>query len=311
MSEMLNDENKFDVLGDVLTTLRFRGSIFFRSTLASPWGITLPNVGYPRFHIGLSGSCYVGTKNYSPVKISEGEIAMLPCGGEHWIADHPGRKLITSEKAGRACELGNPLFQEGEITNHIMCGLVNFDQDVEHPILDSLPEVIHFPEIKSNEPIWMTVALMNSEVHRIDSFDNPIIDRLTEVLFLQLLYFHAQNSEGTVGFLAALKDRRLHQAISLIHKTPNFDWTLESLGSEVGMSRATLVRHFESAIGVSPMSYIRRWRITKAYNLVKYSSTPLEQIATAVGFSSAGSLNKAFQRYYQYTPAELRRINTK
>ena len=93
----------------------------------------------------------------------------------------------------------------------------------------------------------------------------------------------------------------------MIHKMPNHNWTLGSLGNQVGMSRATLVRHFENAIGVSPMSYIRSWRITKAYNLVKYTATPLEQVAANVGFSSAGSLNKAFQRYYQYTPAELRR----
>jgi len=309
MSEMLNDEKNFDVLGDVLTTLRFRGSIFFRSMLAAPWGISIPEKGIPRFHIGLSGSCFVGSSNHPPVQIQQNDIAMLPGGGEHWIADKPGRSLATSERAGEACELGTPLFQEGEITNHIMCGIVNYDREVEHPIFDALPEVIHFPKLKTDEPIWMTVALMNSEVQRIDSIDSPIIDRLTEVLFLQLLYHYAHNNKGVNGFLAALKDRRLHQAIALIHKMPEQEWSLESLGNQVGMSRATLVRHFESAIGMSPMSYIRRWRITKAYNLVKYTSTSLEQIATVVGFSSAGSLNKAFQRYYQYTPAELRRRN--
>ena len=311
MSEKLKQENNFDVLGDVLTTLRFRGSIFFRSMLAAPWGVSIPEKGIPRFHIGLSGSCFVGSDNHTPVQIQQNDIAMLPGGGEHWIADQPGRPLATSERAGEACELGTPLFQDGEITNQIMCGIVNYDREAEHPIFDALPEVIHFPKIKTDEPIWMTVALMNSEILRIDSIDNPIIDRLTEVLFLQLLYHYAQNNEGANGFLAALKDRRLHQAITLIHQMPAHDWSLESLGNQVGMSRATLVRHFENAIGVSPMSYVRRWRITKAYNLINYTSTPFEQIATVVGFSSANALNKAFQRHYHYTPAELRRNSSK
>jgi transcriptional regulator GlxA family with amidase domain len=73
------------------------------------------------------------------------------------------------------------------------------------------------------------------------------------------------------------------------------------------MSKATLVRHFKDAIGVAPMSYIANWRIIKAYNLIKYSSTPLEQIAGSIGFGSARTLNKSFQRHYGYTPNEMRR----
>jgi transcriptional regulator GlxA family with amidase domain len=55
------------------------------------------------------------------------------------------------------------------------------------------------------------------------------------------------------------------------------------------------------------MTYIANWRIMKAYNLIKYGSTPLEQIAESVGFGSARTLNKSFQRYYDCTPNELRR----
>ncbi len=307
MSEKLNEAENFDVLGDVLTTLRFRGSIFFRSRLAAPWGLSIPKMGIPRFHISLSGSCFVGSDNHAAVKIQQTDIVMLPSGNAHWIADRPGRTLTSSSSAGEACQLGDPLFQDGEITNHIMCGLVQYDREVAHPFLDSLPELLHFPRIKSDDPIWMTVALMNTEIQRINRTDDPIIDRLTEVLFLQLLYHYAAHSAGSQGFLAALQDRRLHQAITLIHKMPDFNWSLASLGSQVGMSRATLVRHFESSIGVSPMKYIQNWRITKAYNLVKYTTTPLEQIAASVGFASAGSLSKAFLRHYQYTPGELRR----
>ena len=192
MSEILNNEKAFDVLGDVLTTLRFRGSIFFRSMLAAPWGITIPQKGIPRFHIGLSGSCYVGSDNHEAVKVNTSDIVMLPAGGEHWIADKPGRPLVSSQSAGEACELGSPLFQDGEITNDIMCGIVNYDREVEHPIFDALPEVMLFPEIKTDEPIWMTVALMNSEIHSIDSIDNPIIDRLYRSTFSTGCYITMQ-----------------------------------------------------------------------------------------------------------------------
>jgi AraC-like DNA-binding protein len=307
VSERLNDDVSYDVLGDVLETLRFRGSIFFRAELAAPWGMSLEPNGTPRFHIALSGNCFIGGDDHDAVKIGEMGIVMLPNGNSHWIADQPGRKLIPSQLASDACDLGNPLFLEGEITNRLMCGIVHYDQESPHPLLDSLPDILHFPLHDSDQPIWSTVTLIDAEMRRAEGLGGTIVDRLTEVLFLQLLNYYAEQSDSAPGFLFALRDRRLQQALVLIHKDPAFDWSLSSLGDEVGMSKATLVRHFKDAIGVAPMTYIANWRIIKAYNLVKYSSTPFEQIAETVGFGSARTLSKSFQRHYDCTPSELRR----
>ena len=307
MSDRLNDEVSFDVLGDVLDTLRFRGSIFFRSELAAPWGMSLDLTSIPRFHIALSGDCFVGDDDHDAVKIEEMGIVMLPTGGSHWIADQPGRKLVSSQLAGEACELGNPLFQLGEITNRLMCGIVHYDQESPHPLLDSLPDIMQFPKFDSSQPIWSTVTLIDAEMRRAEGQGGTIVDRLTEVLFLQLLNYYAEQGDNAAGFLAALRDRRVQRALTLIHQEPAFDWSLSSLGDQIGMSRATLVRHFKDAIGVAPMTYIANWRIMKAYNLIKYSSTPLEQIAESVGFGSSRTLNKSFQRHYDCTPNQLRR----
>jgi AraC-like DNA-binding protein len=307
VSERLKNDPGFDVLGDVLDTLRFRGSIFFRSELAAPWGMQLETMGIPRFHVALSGDCFVGGDDNQAHKVEEMGIVMLPTGNSHWIADQPGRKLVPSERAGEACELGDPLFQQGEITNHLMCGIVHYDQESPHPLLNSLPEILNFPKFKSGEPIWSTVTLIEAEMRRASGRGGTIVDRLTEVLFLQLLNYYAEQNHKSVGFLIALRDRRMQHALSLIHADPAFDWTLSSLGDQVGMSRATLVRHFRDAIGMAPMTYILNWRVMKAYNLIKYTSTPLEQVAESVGFGSARALSKSFQRHYDCTPNELRR----
>ena len=307
MSERLNENYQFDVLADVLETLRFRGSIFFRSELAAPWGMSLEQEAFPRFHIAMSGDCFVGASDEESVKVRQSEIIMLSAGNSHWIADQPGRKLVPSARAGEACELGSPLFQGGEITHRLMCGLVQFEQTSSHPILDSLPDILHFPGLHATDPILATVNLIDTEMQRTKGQGGPIIDRLTEVLFLQLLNHHINENENAEGFLAALRDRRVSRALSLIHAEPQYHWSLSSLGERVGMSRATLVRHFQNAVGIAPMKYIMNWRIMKAYHLIKYTSTPLEQIADSVGFASARTLGRAFQRHYEYTPNELRR----
>ena len=140
------------------------------------------------------------------------------------------------------------------------------------------------------------------------STNSRIADRLTEVLFLQLLNHYVSHSNEKHGFLAALRDQRVYRALTLIHKAPEFDWTLSSLGAEVGMSRATLVRRFQDIVGVAPMAYIMGWRLMKAHELVKHTMQSLERIAQATGFSSARTLSRAFKRHYGCTPHEMRRL---
>lgn len=306
VSDRLKMNDGFDLIGDVLQTLRFRGTIFFRSDLAAPWGISLEQVGTPRFHIALAGDCYVGSDTNEQVAVQEMDIIMLPTGDAHWIADAPGRELVAATRAGAACELGEPLFQNGEISNRLLCGIVNYDQDSSHPLLDTLPSVLHFPKVGPTEPIWMTATLIDTEMSRVGDYSETIVDRLTEVLFLQLLHYQVEHAGNSTGFLAALRDRRVNRALSLIHCDPAFDWTLDSLGQQVGMSRATLVRQFQDAVGVAPMAYVANWRIAKAHNLVRFSTKSFEEIADATGFASARTLGRAYRRRYHYTPRKMR-----
>lgn len=307
MSESLSEETSFDVLVDVLDTMRLRGTVFFRSELAAPWGLSLEPAGVPRFHIALSGSCFVGASNGLPLNVSEMDIVMLPNGKEHWIADQPGRALVPSKRAGEACELDAPLFQVGKITNRLMCGLVQFDTEMAHPILDTFPDVLHLTGIEQSDSIWLLVLSIEAEVVKSKGSGGRIVDKLTEVLTLQLLSRYVAEYKEMTGFLAALNDRRVLRALTLIHQQPAVDWSLTSLGTQTGMSRATLIRNFETSVGLSPIAYLVNWRLVKAYNLVKYSTETLEQIAESVGFKSASTLNKSFKRRYGRTPSNLRR----
>lgn len=307
MSESLNDNEAFGVLADVLETMRVRGTIFFRSELSAPWGIELEARGALRFHISIMGSCVVATSSEAPVNIGEMDIVILPNEQDHWIADRAGRALIPSRRASEACELNNPLFQDGETTHRLMCGLVQFDTAMSHPILNTFPNIFHLTGIDRNESIWLTIRSIDAELQNSHGRSGRIVDKLTEVLILQLLDRSIATDIGTVGFLAALGDRRVLRALAVIHRNPAYDWTLISLGEQSGMSRATLSRNFDAAMGMSPMAYLTNWRLVKAYNLAKYSMATTQQIAESVGFKSAKTLTRAFQRRYGSTPSSVRR----
>lgn len=298
----------FDVLGDIMQTLRFRGSIFFNSKLATPWGMSFNTLSQPRFHIALSGDFFIGTdiENRSSINVKHMDIVMLPHGNMHWIADQTNRKLTPSADAGSACELGFPLFQHGRITHRLMCGIAYYDDEILHPILDSLPEVLHFSDLHEQEPIWTTVKSIDSAMRGTYISQTSIVDRLCEVLFLQLLNKYSMEVGPVTGFFSALQDKRIYRVLELFHRNPKKQWSLESLGEKTGMSRATLVRQFNKTVGVTPMKYLANWRMAKAYYQVKYSSKTSEHIAESIGFSTARTLSKAFQLYYGFTPKELR-----
>jgi AraC-like DNA-binding protein len=297
---------EIEVLDDILETLRFRGSIFFHSSLAAPWGMSLTSSTTPRFHVALEGGFYVGTSDRQ-VSVRPMEIVMLPTGDMHWIADQANRKLVPSERAGEACELGQPLFQQGDITNRLMCGVVEYDDAISHPIISALPSIFHISDIHHEDSIWMTVQQIDREINRGGNKKNSIIDRLTEVLFIQLIKQHISENNHLKGFLSALREPRIGKTLQLIHKNPEVHWTLDMISEEVGMSRATLQRKFKSELDMSPIMYLNRWRIAKAYQLVKYSSQSLDRVAGSIGFSDARTMRTAFHRQYGITPSELRR----
>lgn len=301
---------EFDVMSDVLETLRFRGSIFFNSKLAAPWGMKLKMVTYPRFHIVLKGSCFVGSSEAGLNEVAEMSVVLMPKGCHHWIADQPNRDMISCEEAGEACRLNSPLFQNGEITHQLICGQGQYDLNTEHPIFDALPPILHFSGLKNTDPIWLTAMQIDGELnHKSGSGGaqgSQIVDRLSEVMFLQLLKRHIDENPETAGYLAALGDRRIHRALERIHQNPEFEWSLTLLGEQTGMSRATLGRNFKDALGVTPMHYINTWRLIKARSLVKYSNHKMGEIAEMVGFASSRTLGKAFKRQFGCTAYELK-----
>ncbi len=300
-------KTEIEVLSDIMETLRFRSTIFFRSQLAAPWGFSLEQEPAPRFHISIDGSFFVGGEaDRTAVEVGETEIVILPGGRSHWIADRPGRSLVPSARARQACELGSPFFQAGSITNLVMCGITRFDTGLSHPLLEALPSLIHLPKYDGESLIGRLVELISAEAERSPNLRTPILNRLTEVLFLQLLQEFVDQGEGTLGFIAALRDRPLCHALELLHRQPEVPWTIDDLAKQVALSRATLVRRFRESVGFPPIEYLTRWRLLKAHQQARYSADTIDQIASQVGFSSAQSLTRAFKRFFGITPSSLR-----
>lgn len=83
--------------------------------------------------------------------------------------------------------------------------------------------------------------------------------------------------------------------------------TLDEMAQKSQMSRASLIRFFRSAFGVTPVKYHLVLRIEKAKELIQFSSAPITRIAEQLGFDSIHAFSRAFRRIEGVAPTFYRR----
>ena len=100
------------------------------------------------------------------------------------------------------------------------------------------------------------------------------------------------------------------KALSNIQNRPEVRWTVESLARASHLSRATFARRFMSLIGQPPLSYLTRWRMDLAQQLLTETDLSISAIARRVGYSSAFAFGKAFAREFSTAPGAHRRMHS-
>ncbi len=84
--------------------------------------------------------------------------------------------------------------------------------------------------------------------------------------------------------------------------------TLEDLAEHMHFSPAYISRIFHKETGTTLNSYINRYRIDKAKDLLENSHLPIKQIAVMVGFGNISHFNRVFKEITGKVPAEARKV---
>jgi AraC-like DNA-binding protein len=136
-----------------------------------------------------------------------------------------------------------------------------------------------------------------------------IIAHLAEVLFTEVLrrYLSAL-PDGRTGWLAGAGDPAVGRALAALHKEPTFDWTLDSLAHETGISRSALTEKFTRFIGQAPMAYLTDWRLELGAEALRSTSRSVQRVALDSGYESEAAFNRAFKRRFSVPPARYRRV---
>jgi AraC-like DNA-binding protein len=266
----------------------------------------------------LQGSCWLFPPDGAPLALGVGDVAFLPHGSAHALADSLSTPLTDTSASladippgdDHRVPTGQAITSGPAAVTVMLCGAYLLDRSRAHPLLADLPEVIHLPARVGRHPeLRAAIDLLGGELEQIRPGGDAMLPALLEVLLLHILraWFDEQSAYGTANpWVEALGDPAIAAALRAIHGEPGRQWTVEELGVQAGLSRAAFARRFTALVSRPPMAYLTWWRMTLAARLLRDSAAPLAAIAGKVGYTSEFAFAHAFKREYGLAPGGFR-----
>lgn len=104
-----------------------------------------------------------------------------------------------------------------------------------------------------------------------------------------------------------LDNQRIKGMLDFIQKNYSNELTLKEIGEAVFIGERETLRCFARTIGISPIEYLKKYRVKVAANLLTTTDLPVTEICIQCGFNSPSYFSKSFQKVFNVTPREYRK----
>jgi len=316
-----------DALSDVLRTVRLTGAMYFDIAARAPWVVEqppretiLPKIlaGAERliaYHVLVEGRCFANILDAEPVALEAGNVIVFTNGDPHVMSSSPGMRAAPDAPSPFEAAVANrlPFFvnigSNGPTSAKLVCGFLACDARPFNPLLESLPAVITAGGARDGDSGWLGqfihFAMMESTDKRVGG--EGVLAKLSELMFIEVVRQHLESLPAEqAGWLAGVRDPFIGRALSLMHRSPALDWTIEDLATEVGLSRSVLAERFTGMVGIPPMRYLAKWRIQVASGMLSGGSANVATVAAEIGYKSEAAFSRAFKKMVGVSPSAWR-----
>lgn len=303
-----------DALTDILNSIQLAGGVYFRCNLTAPWGMQMDDKPTAEFHVVVRGTCWLIPPGVTTaIQLQAGDLLVFPHGQAHTMMDaptsliRPAKEVVLQENLGEGA--GNSSANAPQVS--LLCGYFQFDPTRRHALLDGLPSFIHIRGTDVQELSWLqtTINFINFETKSLSTGSEAVVNRLVEVLFVQIMRAYIAQADTLPGILGAIADPKVGLALNAMHQQPGHDWSLESLANTAGMSRSAFAQRFVALANQTPMQYLTFWRMQLARRWLESSQLSMASIAEKVGYQSEASFSKVFKRSTGMSPGACRRLS--
>lgn len=213
------------------------------------------------------------------------------------LVEQTGRKALTARNGREALE----------VLEHTRPDLILLDLNM--PEMDGFAALdeLRARESTRNIPVIILTARLLSDAD-LERCNHGIASILGKGLF---------SAEETLGHIEAALERRItlggatrqlvRRAMTHIHAHFSKPITREEIAAHIGISPDYLTDCFRQELGVTPITYLRRYRIRQACELLRNTDQSVTQVAMNAGFADSAHFARAFLREMGVTPKAYRR----
>lgn len=184
----------------------------------------------------------------------------------------------------------------------VVCASVEFSGGRANPVVATLPPVVAVP-LKRFSGLSATLEYFFEEGFHPSGGTKLILNRLAEILVIQLLRVAIDDGGVKGGVLAGLMDPKLSRAMAAIHHSPERPWDLSGLAALCNLSRSRFAALFKQRVGMTVGTYMTGWRMYAAQEKLRIGK-PVKLIAQDVGYGSQPAFTRAFVSKFGMSPRE-------
>ncbi|RIJ76751.1 AraC family transcriptional regulator [Nakamurella silvestris] len=305
-----------DPLTRLLDHPRAQNVFTLRVVMRDPWCLDLRDGSALTIIVLTNGSAWLTSVTGSR-QLLPGDVAVVRGPAPYRLGTQPDTEPIAVIHPGQVCR--SPAGVNLELTmNH---GINTWGNDPDGPhsmivatyesageigrlVAEALPEVAY---LAAGDVDTALVDLVADRVTVGGIAQSSLLDRLMDALLISSVRaWLSAHPECTPGWINGSRDPVVGTALSAIHENPEHPWTIAGLADRSHVSRATLAARFRQQVGVPPLTYLTRWRLTLASDMLADPRLTLASIARSVGYSSPFAFSAAFKKQFGASPARYR-----
>ncbi|MGB3351803.1 MAG: cupin domain-containing protein [Mycobacterium sp.] len=308
-----------DVFGDLFRGVRAHGSLFGSSTLTAPWALRFVDGAPLTLCTVIGGSGWIVPEHGSPEPLRAYETVVVRGPATFTFVDRLdttaepiacGEFCATPEHGGTRHRLGWSDTDPGMAdATTLIVGAYPVRGEISRQLLDVLPVVLRVEAGGTGDAVLDHLA---AEVAADIPGQQVVLDRLLDwMLVCTLREWFDRPGGQPPAWWAAQRDPVAGHALRLMHAEPAAPWTVATLADRIGVSRSTLAKRFTELVGEPPLTYLTRWRMTLAADLlIEKQEATVAAVARTVGYSEPFGFSAAFKRVRGVNPSEFRSTAT-
>ena len=297
-----------DPLSALLDGPHAQRAFLLKAVFAGTWSISIED-GAPLTVVMMARGQATFTGPGEPQEVTAGDVIVVRGPVPYRFSDSPETPVSIRILPGQVCvdpqgailpaELdlgvrtwGNTRAEDATV---MLIGTYERETSVGALLLSRLPQVAILPQLDS--PLASVLA---TELTRDEPGQAAVLDRLLDLVAVTVLRqtLAAAPAQPTDDLVAAV--------VRAMQEHPERPWTVQSLASHAGVSRAALARRFTQQVGEPPAAHLTRWRLALAADLLAATDLTLAAIASRVGYATPFALSAAFKRVVGTPPSEYR-----